>query len=46
MSLSESYKVDTVSPIENNFNNPNMTYYYCDGIARWLANNTGVKADG
>ncbi|KAH3769164.1 hypothetical protein DPMN_170413 [Dreissena polymorpha] len=46
VSLSESYQHLTTVDIAKTFHNPNMTYHHCDGVARWLVNDTGIASDG
>jgi hypothetical protein len=46
LSLNNQYDTECVSPIEQTYHNPNLTFSYCDGLSRWMVHNKGVPPDG
>ena len=44
--MDQSYHVQEVVPIDKTYNNPNMSFSYCDGLTRWLVNENAVITDG
>lgn len=45
-SMDGNYSKDCISNIKHTYNNPNMTFLFCDGISRWLTYENGIKPDG
>ena len=46
MSLNNKYENECISPIEDTYHNPNLTFLYCNGLSRWMVHNKGLPSDG
>lgn len=46
ISLDGGYESESVSQIERTYHNPNMTFLYCNGLARWMVHGKGIQSDG
>lgn len=46
ISLNSEYIPECVSPVEDTYLNPNLTFLYCSGLARWMVHKEGAASDG